>query len=238
MSDTQTGWDVLPHGPLVQLAENLWWVSGDIPNMSLKRTMTLVRLGAGGLLLHSAIALEASAQAELESFGVPEILVVPNGMHRLDAPAYKRRYPQLRVLGPEGSRKKIEQVIPLDAVTSTFEEDASVRFEALRGVDGAEDAMWVQSRDGLTLVLTDVMFNMDRKRDVLGFLFTTVLGSAPGPRVSRLAKMLLVRDKLALREHFQQLAETPNLIRVIVAHEKVAHGEEAREALRKAATYL
>jgi hypothetical protein len=83
--------------------------------------------------------------------------------------------------------------------------------------------------------LNDVVFNMDRKRDPLGFFFTTLLGSAPGPRVSRLAKLMFIKDKRALRDYLLKLAETPELTRLIVAHEKVAHGPNAAAALRKAA---
>ena len=103
---------------LERLADNLRWVWGSLPGMSLKRTMTVVRLGDGRLVLHNAIALDDKTMAELEAFGTPAFLIVPNGGHRLDAPAYKARYPQLRVFGPRGSRKRIEEVIALDATRS------------------------------------------------------------------------------------------------------------------------
>ena len=98
--------------------------------------------------------------------------------------------------------------------------------------------MLVRSSDGTSVVLNDVMFNMDRKKDPLGFFFTTLLGSAPGPRVSRLAKLVYIKDKPALRADFERLAAIPDLVRVIVAHEKVASGADAKVALQKAATYL
>jgi hypothetical protein len=98
--------------------------------------------------------------------------------------------------------------------------------------------MLVRSSDGTSVVLNDVMFNMDRKKDPLGFFFTTLLGSAPGPRVSRLARLVFVKDKAALRSEFERLAAIADLVRVIVAHEKVASGPDARAALLKAATYL
>src|SRR5688500_14318601 len=95
-----TTWRVLPHGPLQQLAENLWCVLGSLPNMSLKRMMTIARRSDGGLLLHSAIALDEPTQRQLEALGPPTHLIVPNAVHRLDAPAYKARYPALRVFTP------------------------------------------------------------------------------------------------------------------------------------------
>lgn len=238
MSKAHTDWKVLPHGPIQRLAENLWWVQGSLPNMSLKRVMVIARLNDGRLVIHNGIALEASAMLEIERWGKPAFLIVPNGAHRLDAPAYKTRYPELRVFCPRGSRRRVEEVVAVDGSYEEFPADDHVRFETLHGVADAEGAMLVRSADGQTLVLNDAMFNMDRKRDPLGFFFTTLLGSAPGPRVSRLAKLVFIKDKPALRADFERYAELPDLTRLIVAHEKVAAGPSAREALRKAMQYL
>ena len=175
---------------------------------------------------------------ELEAIGEPKYIVVPNAAHRLDAPAFEDRYPNAQMLGPRGARAAIEKVVKLDGVYEDFPADDDVRFEMLHGVADAEGAMIVRSTDGITIVLNDAVFNMDRKKDPLGFLFTTLLGSAPGPRISRLAKLLLVKDKKALREDLERFAEHPDLVRLIVAHEKVAKGPDAANALRKAATYL
>jgi hypothetical protein len=231
-------WTVLAHEPLLELADNLLWVRGSLPGMSLKRVMVVVRLHDRRLVIHNGIALDDAARARLEAFGTPAFLIVPNGGHRLDAPAYKQRYPALQVFTPKGSRERVQQAIAIDGTYEDFPHDDTVRFEPLHGMDDAEGVMLVKSSDGLSVVLNDCMFNMDRKRDPLGFLFTTVMGSAPGPRVSRLAKMVYIKDKQALRADFERLADLPGLVRVIVAHEKVASGADARAALLQAATYL
>jgi hypothetical protein len=238
MAKANTEWKVLKHGPIQHLAENLWWVQGSLPGMSLKRTMVIVRLNDGRLVIHNGIALEAAAMLEIEGWGRPAFLIVPNGGHRLDAPAYKARYPELKVFCPRGSRVRVEEVIAVDGTYEDFPADDTVRFETLHGMGDAEGAMIVRSADGESVVLNDAMFNMDRKRDPLGLLFTTLLGSAPGPRVSRLAKLVYIKDKAALRQDFGRFAELPALARVIVAHEKVASGPAAREALRSAMSYL
>lgn len=238
MAKANTEWRVLAHGPIEKLAENLWWVQGSLPNMSLKRNMTVARLADGRLVIHNAIALDESAMKELEGWGTPAFLIVPSGIHRLDAPVFKKRYPALKVFAPSGSRAKVGEVIAVDGSYEDFPSDPDVRFEMLEGMGGLEGAMFVRSKDGMSLVLNDAVFNMDRKRDVLGFLFTTVFGSAPGPRVSRLAKLTLVKDKRALRGALERLAKLPGLTRLIVAHEKVAHGGDARAALEQAATFL
>ena len=238
MAKANGEWNVLAHGPLEKLADNLWWVEGSLRGMSLKRVMVIARMRDGRLVIHNAIALEEARMKEIEALGQPSFLVVPNAVHRLDAPAYKARYPALTVVAPKGSRSKIERVVGVDLTYEQFPGDDTVRFETLPGVADAEGAMIVRSSDGVTLVLNDAVFNMDKKRDFLGWFFTTLLGSAPGPRVSRLAKLLLVKDKLALRAELERLAELPELKRLVVAHEKVSHGPDAAAALRTAATYL
>jgi hypothetical protein len=238
MAKANVDWTVLPHGPIEHLAENLWWVQGDLPGMSLKRVMTIARLRDGRLVIHNGIALEEAAMREIEAWGTPAFLLVPNGYHRLDAPAYKKRYPNLCVLAPRGSKKRIEEVIAVDGSYEDFPTDEDVRLETLHGVNEVEGAALVRSSDGLSIVLNDVVFNMDRKRDPLGFLFTTLLGSAPGPRVSRLAKLLLIKDRQALKQDLARFAGLSDVQRVIVGHEKIASGPAAREALQHAMQYL
>jgi len=231
-------WTVLEHGPLEELSENLWWARGALPGMTLERVMAVAKRSDGDLVIHSAIALDPEGMRKLESLGEPRYLVVPNRAHRLDAPAYKKRFPKIRVFAPRGGRDQVAEVVAVDGTYEDFPADDAVQLETLHGVQEGEGAMIVKSSDGTTVVLNDAMFNMDRKKDILGFLFTTVLGSAPGPRVSRLAKLLFIKDKAALRGDFERYAAIPDLVRVMVAHEKVAHGRDAAASLRTAATYL
>ena len=238
MANQSDEWKVLNHGPVEQLTDNLWRVVGSIPRMSLKRVMTIAKMCDLRLVFHSPIALDETTMAEIEKLGPPAYVIVPGGYHRMDAPAYKKRYPAVRVLAPRGSRAKVEEVIPVDGTYEDFPEDTSVAFQMIPGIGEKEGAMIVRSSDGVTVVLNDVVMNMDRKRDPLGRFFTTLMGSAPGPRVSRLAKLALVKDRLALRAELERLASIPNLVRLVVSHENVAKGNEAAEALRKAATFL
>ena len=101
MAKAVDAWKVLAHEPLLRLSENLLWARGSLPGMSLKRTMVVARRNDGKLVIHSGIALDDAGMAEIERFGSPAFLIVPNGGHRLDAPAYKKRYPSLRVFTPK-----------------------------------------------------------------------------------------------------------------------------------------
>lgn len=240
MPKAYSAFKVLPHGPIERLTENLWWVQGSLPNMSLKRVMTVVRLEGptSPLVIHSAIALDEPVMRELEAWGTPQYLLVPNAYHRLDAPAYKQRYPNLKVFAPPGSRSKVREVVQVDGSYLDFPDLANVELRTLPGVAETEGAVIVRSADGRSVILNDVVFNMDRPRDLPGLLLTSLLGSAPGPRVSRMAKLMLVRDRAALKAELLGLAALPDLQRVIVAHEKVAHGPDARRTLELATKYL
>jgi hypothetical protein len=226
------------HAPLIPLADNLWRVEAPVPYMSLVRAMTVARIADGRLVIHSAIRLSEPGMGELEALGRPAFLVVPSQYHRIDAPAYKERYPDIVVLTPKGARKGVAKKVAVDGTYDDFPRDGGVRLEPLRGVGDSEGVMVVRSADGVTLVFNDVVFNMDRKKDVFGYVMTTLSGSAPGPRVSRIAQFALVKDRAALKQDLLRLAGTERLVRAIPAHEKVAAGADAADMLRGAAAFL
>src|SRR5205823_2464698 len=126
-------WTVLPHRAIEKLEPNLWRVEGDLPGGNGTRVMTVVKLDDGGLLVHNAIALEEDQMKEIEAFGKPKILVVPNGFHRLDAKVFKERYPTMSVLCPAAAKKKVAKVVPVDGTYDDGLKDANVRLFHLDG---------------------------------------------------------------------------------------------------------
>jgi len=229
-------WHPLPHGPIEKLEENLWRVEGTLPGGGPPRVMTVAKLGDGRLVLHSAIALDDAAMKELEAFGSPAFLVVPNGGHRLDAPAYKKKYPSITVLTAPSSRSKVEQVVPVDATEDRFGDD-SVTYEAIEGT--VEGAIVVRHRSGATLVLNDTVMNMaPGSMKGLGGFVSGVLGFfGPEPKVVPLSKLMVYKDKKAARAHLEKLADTPGLARVVVSHGKPITGD-AGGAVRRAVAVL
>src|SRR5687768_7029172 len=117
-------WTELPHGPIEKLGDNIWSVSGTMPNPKVQRRMTVARLGNGGLVVHNAIALDDASMKELEAFGEPAFLLVPNGFHRQDAFIYKQRYPKIRVLCPRAAMGKVKQVVMPDGSYDDMPKDS------------------------------------------------------------------------------------------------------------------
>ncbi len=230
-------WKVLRHGPIEKLEPNLWRVTGTLQGMALKRVMTLARLEDGRVAIHSAIALDEPSMAEIEEWGSPAVLLVPNSYHRLDAPAYKARYPKIRVLCPRGSRAKIEEVVAVDGDYDAFEGDSTVTLQHLDGVRKAEGVMIVRAPSGITLVFNDAVFNLPHGRGMTGFIFRYITDSTGGPKVTRLFRWLAIKDRDAFKAHLRQLSETPDLTRIIVSHHRMITDRPA-EVLREVAAAL
>ena len=134
-------WKVLPHGPVEKLTDDLWCVEGALPNQPFRRKMTLARLPDGRLIIHNGVALEAEHMSAIESWGTPAFLLVPNAWHRLDARVFKDRYPDIEVLCPEGARKRVSAVVPVNGTYDDLPANDRAALEHLDGVKRREGVM-------------------------------------------------------------------------------------------------
>src|SRR4051812_20139339 len=187
-------WLVLAHDPIQELSENLWRVEGALPHFSMRRVMTVVRLLDGRLLIHSAIAMDEGSMKKLEAWGEPAILLIPHRRHRMDAPRYKRRYPALRVFAPPAVLKQARAVVHVDGTFAEAPLDGSARLELLDGTNEAEAALIVQSNDGVSVVLTEVVFDLEPPRSALLRAAIKLTGFGPGPIVTPVVKVELVKN--------------------------------------------
>lgn len=212
-------WNPLPHRAIEQLASRVWRVEGDLPNMPLKRVMTIAKRADGALVIHNAAALDDASMKRIDDWGAVGFVIVPNGYHRLDAKVFKDRYPSAKVLCPLGARKKVEQVVPVDGSYADFPKDDAISMQELDGTKQAEGVLIVRSGEAdVTLVFNDAIFNMPHLSGFQGFVFRHLTQSSGGPRVSRLARLAIVKDKPAFAAHLDRLASLPNLARIIVSH--------------------
>ena len=208
-------WQVFPHRPLEKLEDNLWRIEGDLPNGNGTRVMTIAKTKDGRLLIHNAIALEEDLMKEIEAFGDPAWIVVPNGFHRLDSKVFKQRYPKAKILAPSGAKKKVEQVVPVDG---TYDEsiDDDVKLSHLNGLKGAEGIALVRHGGRTTLVFNDCVNNLPKLSGLFGFL----LAPTGMPAVPRITRWFMMKDRAAFRRHLEELAATDGLARIIVSHGK------------------
>ena len=85
-------------------------------------------------------------------------------------------------------------------------------------------------------MLNDLVFNMPHVRGFTGFVLRSVTGSTGSPKISRIARWFIARDKPALKTHLEKLAGLPQLQRAIVSHHQVI--EQPAGVLRELAGSL
>ena len=238
MTKAYEHWKVQPHGTLSRVDDDILTVVGRLrmPLGDFPRRMTVVRLSDARLVIWSAMALDETELAKLEAFGRPAFLVVPNDHHRLDAKAWRNRYPQLRVVAPNGSRAKVEQVVPVDTTMPDFG-DPRVRFVTVPGTREREAALLVSTSSGTTLVLNDLVGNIPRKSGISGWLLGVAGFAGNSARIPRVVKLNMVEDEKALRGQLSEWAELPSLKTILVSHGDVIR-EHPRQTLRALARTL
>ena len=229
MTRLNENWNVLPHGKLTPIDDGMLTVEGRIkmPLMDLPRRMTVVRLHDSRLVVWSAIALDDAAMATFEAFGRPAFLVVPNDHHRLDAKAWKNRYPELKVIAPEGAREKIADVVAVDTTSPDFG-DPGVTFVTVPGTREHEAALVVRKERGTTLVLNDLVGNIHAASGIDGWLLRLAGFAGDDAQIPRVVKMALVKDAADLRAQLLEWAELPGLRRIIVSHGDPIESEPQR----------
>jgi hypothetical protein len=233
-----TEWTVLPHGKLTQLEDDILTVQGEIPVPlgEFPRRMTVVRLHDGRLIIFSAIALDEDEMTALEGYGRPTYLIVPNARHRMDARAWKDRYPEMVVVAPEDARREVSTIVNVDCTEVDFR-DPNVRLVTTAGTSPREAALVVHTRSGTTLVVNDLIWNAADRPGFSGFVLHALGMTGDEPRIPVLVKMGFVEDKLALRAQLETWAGIGDLRRVIVSHGNVI-AKEPRGVLGQLAQSL
>ena len=226
-------WTVLPHGPIEKLSSRVWTVSGTLPDMPLQRRMTVVRRADDSLWIHSAIPLDEASMAQIEAWGAPAQLVVPNGWHRLDAAAYTARYPKLRVFCPAVARERVREVVTVHHTLDELAEDSVLGAVFSDGVSSGEAVFVARDERGVALIFNDLFFNHAHVPGGAGMVLRA-LGSTGGPRVTRTAKMLMIRDRSAVAKTLVELANLPRLYALVPGHGDVVL-EGAPQVLANAA---
>jgi hypothetical protein len=187
-------------------------------------------------VIFNAIALDEDEMTALENYGTPTFLIVPSDIHRMDAATWKERYPALQVVTPEGSRKKVEEVVPVDATSPKFD-DRSVIFVTVPGTRLREAALVVSSANGTTLVLNDLVGNIRSEGGFSSWLLRIAGFAGDDAQIPRVVKMAMVEDKEALRTQLQQWSEIPSLQRILVSHGEII-ADDPRQILRELAATL
>ncbi|MCW6038549.1 hypothetical protein K4A83_20050 [Spirulina subsalsa FACHB-351] len=218
---------VFPHGEIQELAPGLWHVTGVLGFTP--REMVIYRLPAGGLLIHSAIALNEAGMTALESLGTPTLMIVPNRIHRLDAALFKQRYPQLQVITPQVAKPYVEEIVTVDGIAEEILPPLGIICHQPEGIRPQELVYELPLSTGKALIFTDILFNLTEsylqqfvphRQFILHWL-----GAAGYFGITALGKRFFLTDLLAYQQWLITLADRILSLQII----SVAHGEPITE---------
>ncbi len=229
MSKLNDAWKVEPHGAIEALDDGLWTVAGEIsmPLGHFPRRMTVVRLADGQLVVWSAIPLDEASMQQLEAEGSIGYIVVPGVSHRLDVRPWKQRYPRARIVCAPGAREAVSEAVAVDATEDPFA-DASVHLLTVPGVDGKEAALQVRRGGGTTLVINDLIANVQHPHGLGAKVMARLMGfGVKEPEMPWVGEKMFVKDKGALALALRGWAAEPGLRRIVVSHGDVIDDDPA-----------
>jgi hypothetical protein len=238
MAGTFKEWTVLPHGEVKRLDDDVLTVEGMLPMPmgEFPRRMTVVRLRDARLVVFSAIALDEPEMRALEDWGRPSFLIVPNERHRKDARIWRDRYPESLVICPEGARLRVAEVVPVDGTDADFG-DPDVSFVTVPGTDLREAALVVRKPTGTTLVVNELIWNVEDQPGVGGWLFRHAGFTGDSPKIPKFVAHKSIADKAPLRAQLEAWSRLEGLRRIVVSHGDVI-AQDPASVLRSLAAEL
>jgi len=223
---------IFPYSAPAQLATNLWQVTGAFGVPGVPRNMTVFRNADGELVLYSVIAMHEDGMRHLESLGRPAVMVIPHRRHQMDAPFYKQRYPDLRVLAVDASRVRGVGVDGKLEELSRF----GIRAYALPG-NGYEDSVLdLPIESGRALCVCESLTNLA----TAGFariLFKVLGPPGGGFGVARAVRLREIPGRDLLRAWLREQAERTDLRLLLFGH-GAPLTTDIPAALRRAASHV
>jgi len=196
--------------------------------LELGARMTVLEL-AGGLLVHSPIALDPAA---LESLGQPRWVLAPNLLHHLYVgPWIDAGLEAWAAPGLPAKRSDLEFDGVIEPGTSAFGDE--LELLPLRCFPASNEVV-VLHRPSRTLVVCDLVFNISSAAPWSTRALMRVLGGYPGCRTTIVERLGMRRD-LARRE-LEHIAGW-DFDRLIMAHGEIIE-TGAKAALRDAFAWL
>lgn len=226
---------VLPHGPLQEVVPGFWQVQGTLPRGPLPRTMAIARQADGRLWLHSVIALDEPTLEQLLALGDIGTIVVPSGMHRLDAAVFAERFPDAVVVCPEGARAAVAEQVRVQATCEEHLPSVGIQVLSPPGLKPDELVYEVPVDGGVALVFCDALFNLEHQPG-LGGLLLRLMGSSGFFGTTRLGRFFM-GDAAAWKQWLQTTAPRTDLQVLSVAHGEAVTADCAGQ-LRAAADRL
>jgi hypothetical protein len=189
------------------------------------RTVTVIRLASGKLLIHSMAPFTATDIAAIRSLGEPAWLLEAMLLHDTYAAEGRRAFPDLPFLGPPGFSEVVGfPVQPLLPAPAEWADE--IRVIPLAGAPRLEEHL-VLHLPSRTLILADLIFNFPAdERGWDRFFHRHIAGFRRYPGMSRIFKWC-IKDQDAFRASLREVLAC-DFDRIIPGHgEVIAHDGRA-----------
>ncbi len=223
---------------LKQLAPDLWIADHRLTIMGAEfgARMSVVRLGTGGLFVHSPVAPTPELRAAIHALGPVEAVIAPNAMHHMYLPSFTECFPDALVYVAPGVTAKHPD-LPITGLLGEEPEPLwaqELDQHRIAGQPRINEVAFLH-KPSRTLLLTDWLFNFNRSDTWWTRTFLRIAGAYHGPSQSRLLR-LSIADRAAARASRERLLAW-DFDRVIVAHGDIIPGD-GKAVLRKATAWL
>jgi hypothetical protein len=198
--------------------------------------MTALPLAEGRLALVSPVPIDAALAARIAALGEVSYLIAPNLLHHLYLADAMARYPTARVLAPRAlSAKRPDLRIDLALEDALPEElTSAVAVQHIAGAPKLDEFVFFH-RATRTLLMTDLVFNIERPEGFFAHLVLFVVGAYKRLASSR-ALRVLVTDRGRCSESVAQLLALP-FETLVMAHGEIVR-EDAPARLAEALSWL
>jgi hypothetical protein len=198
--------------------------------------MTIIRLGDGGLFLHSPVPLDAETRSAIAEIGPVHAIVAPSKAHHLFAGDYVKAYPAAKLYGAPGlaeKRKDLNFAATLgDEADSAWEHQIAQHL--FLGAPRLNEVVFFHPASR-TVIFTDLVFNMPSYDAPKARVFNWLTGAAGHFGPHRLIRRML-SDRTAARTSVEKILEW-DFDRVIVSHGEILNSG-GHDRLRTAFSYL
>jgi hypothetical protein len=222
---------------LIAVTEGVWVATApvSIVGTKLTSTMTVLRLGDGGLVVHSPIALTPERRAAVEALGPVRHLYAPNTFHHLRVGDWSAAFPSARVHGARGLSKKRPD-LRIDRTNGEPEPAFAGVLDEVH-VDGFRlDETALFHRPSQTLVVADLVHNVGRPEGSWTRFYAKTMGFYDRVGLSRVLRWTAFSDKVAARKSIDALLSLP-IERLVVGHGAPVVAD-ARQALGAAYEWI
>lgn len=226
---------------LTKFGSSIWILDGDVVRMygiPFSTRMTIVRLEAGGLWVHSPIFPSEGCLAAINKLGAVEHIVAPNKIHSLGIEPWKAIYPDARVwVSPE-----FKQRHPKTCADETLDNNAPSTWSAeidqhmFEGSTFLDEVLFLH-RPSRTLIVTDLIQKHDPDTQFWFWRFVKgaagILGKEGGTARDLRASF---RDRPAARRSLETVLSW-DFDKLIISHGFCVH-EGAKVGVEKAFSWL